>query len=363
MSDNEEFNEDYEQSDSGSDFADFEGADSDHSEEDNFWLHGGAEGTTPASAGGTTQVPAEASSSSTKKSLPPIIDQASGTQTTDQQGGPSSSGERKLPAEFRYPDPHPWADKQFVHPILSHPKWTVDTPPFAMLSLGTFRCTDGKDRVSLGLSAFPYSADLQSESMIEFLMDGRTTGDRSPPNPKWPGMSLPLSKFCLQNVAAYQKRLDDKQKTIQETYRLVKPKNNLHYHPSLFAARVITETLKEVSWLQETLVTHSNGSAETCELDRSFARDRIRILPTHLLRELARSRGVPDEEVYRGFWVARDPVNGPEMVDVLMSNGDMESVDVPLVSTSLIDLFSRLSFKAKPSGNGWSAYLQGLSSH
>jgi hypothetical protein len=129
MSDNEEFNEDYEQSDSGSDFADFEGADSDHSEEDNFWLHGGAEGTTPASAGGTTQVPAEASSSSTKKSLPPIIDQASGTQTTDQQGGPSSSGERKLPAEFRYPDPHPWADKQFVHPILSHPKWTVDTPP------------------------------------------------------------------------------------------------------------------------------------------------------------------------------------------------------------------------------------------
>ncbi|RSH92923.1 hypothetical protein EHS25_008369 [Saitozyma podzolica] len=360
MSDNEEFNEDYEQSGSGSDFADFEGADPN---DDDEWLHGVVEGTTPASVQVTTQAPAEASSSSTKRSLPPIIHQASGSQPTDEQDGSSSSGERKLFAEFRYPDPHPWANKQFVQPNLSNLKWSADASPFAVLSLGTFRCPDGKDRVSLGLSVFPNSADLQSESMMEFLMDGRTTEDRSPPNPKWHGMSLPLSKFCLHNVAAYKQRLDDKQKTIQETYRLVKLKNNLHHHPSSYTARVITETLKEVSWLQDTIVTHSTGSAETCELDRSSAMDRIRILPTHLLRELARSRGVPDEDVYRSFWVARDPVNGPEMVDVLMPNGDMESVDVPPVSTSLVDLFSRLSFKAKPSGQGWNAHLQGLSSH
>jgi hypothetical protein len=46
MSDNEEFNEDYEQSGSGSDFADFEGADPN---DDDEWLHGVVEGTTPAS--------------------------------------------------------------------------------------------------------------------------------------------------------------------------------------------------------------------------------------------------------------------------------------------------------------------------
>ncbi|GFZ43492.1 hypothetical protein JCM24511_01212 [Saitozyma sp. JCM 24511] len=296
------------------------------------------------------------------KSLPPIIHQASGTQTTDEQSGSSSSGERKLFTEFRYPDPYPCAAKNFVHPNLSDPKWAADASPFAVLSLGTIRLSDGKDRVSLGLSVFPNSADLLSEAMIEFLMDGRTTGDRSPPNPKWHGMSLPLSKFCLQNIAAYKDRLDEMQTTVQETYRLVKPKNNLHYHPLNFTARVITETLKEVSWLQDTLVTHSSESAETCELDPSSAMDRIRILPTHLLRELARSRGVPDEDVYRSLWIAGYPVSGPEMVDVLMPNGDMESVDVPLVSTSLVDLFSRLSFKAKPSGHGWNAHLQGLSS-
>jgi hypothetical protein len=317
--------------------------------EDDAWLASDNEREAPQAASSSIEPPPSTVISSTGV----IIHHGTGISSSPVD---ITANQVERPNEFvyRYRDPHPWPVSPSEDVNLSDPKWTREgCDSFAVLSVGPHKCLDGKYRVALGLSTFGSYYDKAKDGLIEFLIDGHTTQGR--PMPSLQAIDITLRTHLIQYMDTLRKDMDENQTYYQELFRLVGDENNLDYHPWDYTARVITETLKRNSqWLQGLVKTSTRRFIEHHSLESTSDQERIRILPSALLHDLASQRGVRSEHLYRGFWVAQDSSGEPNEVEVMMPGGRLEKVDVPVVSNGLEDVFRQLTF-----GGSWNAFLQG----
>jgi hypothetical protein len=323
-------------------------------EGDDPWLASDDEGAAPQAESFNIEPPMSTVMSSTG-----VVIHHGTAASSNPVGSTANQVERPNEFVYRYRDPHPWPVSPSEDIDLNDPKWTREgCDSFAVISVGPHKCLDGKYRVALGLSTFQSSYDKAKEGIIEFLLDGHTTQGR--PMPSNNATTTTLRTHLISYMDTLRKDMDENQDYYQELYRLVGDENNLDYHPWDFTARVIAETLKRSSqWFQDLVKMSSRRFTEHFDLESPSDQERIRILPSPLLRDLASERGIRPEHLYRGFWVARETINGPNMVDVKMSDREVERVDVPVVSDSLEDLFQQLTY----GGISWNAYLQSNLSH
>ncbi|GFZ43493.1 hypothetical protein JCM24511_01213 [Saitozyma sp. JCM 24511] len=270
--------------------SDFSGAE--EYEEDDLWPDSGDEGKAPQAAASHIEPPPSTVMSSTGV----VIHQ--GTAASSNSAGSAVQVERPNEFVYRYRDPHPWPVSPGEDVNLSDAKWTREgCDSFAVLSVGPHRCLDGKYRVALGLSTFGSHYDKAKDGLIEFLIDGHTTQGR--PMPSLQATDITLRTHLVQYMDTLRKDMDENQTYYQDLYRLVGDENNLDYHPLDFTARVITETLKRNSqWLQGLVKTSTRRFIEHHSLESTSDQERIRILPSALLHDLASQRGVRSEHLF-----------------------------------------------------------------